>query len=152
METNENYNRQHQDLRIEDGIEYGDVIGGVDFDYAAKLTALNVTVLASIASAPPAPAGVRIAGAVSPNTTLSWDPVDRAVAPDLAGYRIYWRLTTEPEWNYSAFVGDTAEATLDNVIIDNWLFGVASVSNGGFESPVVFPGPAGAFFSASPQR
>jgi Zn-dependent M28 family amino/carboxypeptidase len=142
METNENYNRQHQDLRIE----------GVDFDYAAKLTALNVTVLASIASAPPAPAGVRIAGAVSPSTTLSWNPVDRAVAPDLAGYRIYWRLTTESEWNYSAFVGDTAEATLDNLIIDNWLFGVSSVSNGGFESPVVFPGPAGAFFPASPQR
>jgi Zn-dependent M28 family amino/carboxypeptidase len=152
METNENYNRQHQDLRIEDGIEYGDVIGGVDFDYAARLTALNVTVLASIASAPPAPAGVRIAGAVSPSTTLSWNPVDRAVTPDLAGYRIYWRLTTEPEWNYSSFVGDTAEATLDNVIIDNWLFGVSSVSNGGFESPVVFPGPAGAFFPTSPQR
>ena len=72
------------------------------------------------------------------------------VAPDLAGYRIYWRLTTDPEWNYSVFVGDAAEATLDNVIIDNWLFGVSSVSNGGFESPVVFPGPAGAFFPASP--
>lgn len=152
METNENYNRQHQDLRTEDGIAYGDVIGGVDFDYAAKLTALNVTALASIASAPPAPSGVRIAGAVSPSTTLSWNPIDRAVAPDLAGYRIYWRLTTEPEWNYSVFVGDTAEATLDNVIIDNWLFGVSSVSNGGFESPVVFPGPAGAFFPGPTQR
>jgi hypothetical protein len=78
--------------------------------------------------------------------------VDRAVAPDLAGYRIYWRLTTEPEWNYSVFVGDTAEAKLDNVIIDNWLFGVSSVSNGGIESPVVFPGPAGAFFPDPTQR
>jgi len=152
METNENYHRQHQDLRTEDGIEYGDVIGGVDFDYAAKLTALNVTALASIAWAPPAPSGVRIAGAVSPSTTLSWIPVDRVVAPDLAGYRIYWRLTTSAEWNYSVFVGDTAEATLDNVIIDNWLFGVASVSNRGFESPVVFPGAAGAFFEDSAQR
>jgi hypothetical protein len=128
------------------------VIDGVDFDYAAKLTALNVTVLASVASAPPAPSGVRIAGAVSPSTTLSWNPVDRAVAPDLAGYRIYWRLTTEPEWKYSLFVGDTAAATLDNVIIDNWLFGVSSVSNGGFESPVVFPGSAGAFFPDPTQR
>ncbi|MCK5482506.1 MAG: M28 family metallopeptidase [Gemmatimonadetes bacterium] len=152
METNENYHRQHQDLRTEDGIAYGDVISGVDFDYAAKLTALNVTALASIASAPPAPSGVRIAGAVSPSTTLSWNPVDRSVAPDLAGYRIYWRLTTAPEWNYSEFVGDSTEATLDNVIIDNWLFGVASVSNGGFESPVVFPGPAGAFFGGPAQR
>jgi len=152
METNENYHRQHQDLRTEDGIEYGDVIGGVDFDYAAKLTALNVTALASIAWAPPSPSGVRIAGAVSPSTTLSWIPVDRVVAPDLAGYRIYWRLTTSSEWNYSLFVGDTVEATLDNVIIDNWLFGVASVSNQGFESPVVFPGAAGAFFEDSAQR
>jgi hypothetical protein len=152
METNENYRRQHQDLRLEEGVEYGDVIGGVDFDYAAKLTALNVTALASIAWAPPAPSGVRITGAVSPSTTLSWVPVDRAVAPDLAGYRIYWRLTTEPEWNYSEFVGDSGGATLDNVIIDNWLFGVSSVSNGGFESPVVFPGPAGAFFEDPTQR
>ena len=152
METNENYNRQHQDLRTEGGIEYGDVIGGVDFDYAAKLTALNVATLASIAWAPAAPTGVRIRGAVSPSTTLSWIPVDRTVAPDLAGYRIYWRLTTEPEWNYSLFVGDATETTLDNLMIDNWLFGVSSVSKGGFESPVVFPGPAGAFFPGPAQR
>ncbi|NNK49273.1 MAG: M28 family peptidase [Gemmatimonadetes bacterium] len=149
METNENYRRQHQDLRTEDGIEYGDVISGVDFEYAAKLTSLNVTVLASIASAPRAPAGVRVAGAVSPSTTLSWDPVATEVAPDLAGYRIYWRLTTSPEWNHSVFVSDSTETTLENVIIDNWLFGVSSVSNGGFESPIVFPGPAGAFFMDS---
>lgn len=146
METNENYRRQHQDLRIEDGVEYGDVIEGVDFDYAAKLTALNVVTLASIAWAPSAPSGVAIRGAVSPSTTITWNPVDRVGAPDLAGYRIYWRLTTDPEWIHSVFVGDTTAATLDDVIIDNWLFGVSSVSNGGFESPVVFPGPAGAFF------
>jgi len=150
MEANENYRRQHQDLRVEDGIEYGDVIGGVDFEYAAKLTALNVVTLASIAWAPPAPSGVSIRGAVSPSTTLSWNGVDPAQAPDLAGYRIYWRLTTEPEWKYSIFVGDSTAATLENVIIDNWLFGVASVSNGGFESPVVFPGPTGAFFPDPP--
>jgi hypothetical protein len=150
METNENYRRQHQDLRTEDGIEYGDVIQGVDFDYAAKLTAANVVTLASIAWAPSAPSGVRITGAVSPSTTLSWNPVAPQGAPDLAGYRIYWRLTTASEWDHSAFVGNSTAATLDNLIIDNWLFGVSSVSNGGFESPVVFPGPAGAFFAAPP--
>jgi len=149
METHENYHRQHQDVRVEDGIPYGDVIDGVDFDYAARLTALNVMTLASIAWAPPAPSGVRIRGAVSPNTTLSWDPVERSIAPDLAGYRIYWRLTTEPEWNHSVFVGDVGEATLENMVIDNWFFGVSSVSDQGFESPVVFPGPAGAFFPHS---
>lgn len=149
METHENYDRQHQDVRVEDGVEYGDVIEGVDFEYAARITALNVITLASIAWAPPAPAGVRISGAVSPSTTLAWEPVDPRVAPDLAGYRIYWRLTTAPEWNHSLFVGDASRYTLQNVVIDNWLFGVASVSSSGFESPVAFPGAAGAFFPPS---
>ncbi len=152
METNENYRRQHQDLRTEDGIGFGDVIEGVDFGYAAKLTSLNVVTLPSITWAPAAPSGVRIRGAVSPSTTLSWSPVDRSIAPDIAGYRIYWRLTTSPEWNHSVFVGDATEHTLENVIIDNWLFGVSSVSNRGFESPVVFPGPTGAFFPESTGR
>ena len=152
METNENYRRQHQDLRTEDGIAFGDVIEGVDFGYAAKLTSLNVVTLASIAWAPAAPSGVRIQGAVSPSTTLSWSPVDRSIAPDIAGYRIYWRLTTSPEWNHSVFVGDSNEHTLKNVIIDNWSFGVSSVSNRGFESPVVFPGSTGAFFPESTGR
>ena len=152
METNENYHRQHQDVRTENGIEFGDVIEGVDFEYAARLTSLNVVTLASIAWAPAAPSGVMIRGAVSPSTTLSWSPVDRLSAPDLAGYRIYWRLTTSPEWNHSVFVGDTTAYTLENVIIDNWLFGVSSVSERGFESPVVFPGPTGAFFPESTGR
>jgi hypothetical protein len=73
--------------------------------------------------------------------------VDRQDTPDLAGYRIYWRLTTAFAWNHASFVGDVAEATLANVIFDNWLSGVSSVTYGGFESTVVFPGPAGAFFA-----
>jgi len=72
---------------------------------------------------------------------------NRQYTPDLAGYRIYWRLTTAFAWNHASFVGGVAEATLENVIIDNWLFGVSSVTYGGFESPVVFPGPVGAFFA-----
>jgi Zn-dependent M28 family amino/carboxypeptidase len=149
METHENYNRQHQDVREEGGVQYGDVIEGVDFDYAARLTALNVLTMASLAAAPPAPSGVRIRGAVSPNTTLSWDPLDPGIAPHLAGYRIHWRLTTQPEWEYSVFAGDVSEYTLRNLVIDNWFFGVSSVSEQGYESPVVFPGPAGAFFPPS---
>nr|MBA3564937.1 M28 family peptidase [Gammaproteobacteria bacterium] len=145
METHEHYDRQHQDLRVEDGRAYGDVIEGVDFDYAAKLTALNAVALASMAWAPPPPAGVEIEGAVSPDTTLRWLPVPDALAPELAGYRIYWRLTTSPVWTYRRFVGDIAEFTLENIVIDNYFFGVASVNADGFESPVVFPGPAGSF-------
>ncbi len=145
MEAHENYTRQHQNLRVENGIRYGDVIEGVNFPYAAKLTALNVVTLASLASAPPFPAGVRIKGAVSPDTTLSWMLPEGPAAANLAGYRVYWRLTDQPQWQWSRWVGLTDHATLKNVVIDNYFFGVASVSKDGYESPVVFPGPAGSF-------
>jgi hypothetical protein len=136
METHENYTRQHQDVRVEDGIAYGDVIEGVDFDYARQLTGVNAAVLASLAWAPPAPANVQIGGAVQPSTTLAWDPV---AAEGLAGYKIYWRETTAPQWNHSRFVGDVTEFTLDGIVIDNYLFGVAAVGRDGNESVVSFP-------------
>ncbi len=146
METNENYVMQHQDLRTEDGIKYGDTIDGVDFDYAAKLTGLNAVVLAGMAWAPAPPSNVQITGAVRPSTTLSWDALDKSQNPQLAGYKIYWRLTDSNQWEKSVFVpADVTEHTLENVVIDNYYFGVASVSKEGFESPVVFPGPAGSF-------
>jgi len=141
METNEHYDRQHQDLRIEDGRVYGDTIDGVDFDYAAKMTALNVVSLASMALAPAPPARVTIEGIVSPDTTLKWRRVKDAIT-----YKVYWRLTTEAQWQWSRIAGDVAEFTLENVVIDNYIFGVASVSKDGIESPVVFPGPIGAFW------
>jgi len=136
METHENYRRQHQDLRVEDGIEYGDVIEGVNFDYAAKLTGVNVITLAGLAWAPAPPTGVGIAGAVRASAVLSWDPV---VSEDPAGYRVYWRDTTAPQWEHSRFVGDVTEYTFENLVIDNYLFGVASVGTDGNESVVVFP-------------
>jgi Zn-dependent M28 family amino/carboxypeptidase len=137
METHENYNRQHQDIRVEDGIAYGDVIEGVNFEYAANLTAVNAITLASLAWAPPAPTNVRIGGAVQPSTTLAWDAVDDS---NLAGYKIYWRATTAPQWEHSRFVGTVTEYTLENIVIDNFLFGVAAVGQDGHESLVVFPG------------
>lgn len=137
METNEQYERQHQNLRVEDGIEYGDVLEGVDFDFASRLTAVNASVLASLAWAPPEPENVAIGGAVRPSTTLRWDPVDD---PNLAGYKIYWRDTTSPQWTHSRYVGDVTEFTLEGMVIDNYLYGVASVGVSGHESLVVFPG------------
>jgi len=137
METHENYNRQHQDIRVEGGVEYGDVVEWVDFDYLAKMTALNAAVLASLAWAPPAPANVRIAGANSPSTTLSWDVSED---PSLAGYKVYWRDTTAPQWQWHRWAGMNDSLTLENVIIDNFLFGVAAVGKEGNEGPVVFPG------------
>jgi hypothetical protein len=145
METHEHYNRQHQDLRTEEGIEYGDVIEGVNFDYARKLTALNIVTLAGMASAPPFPANVEIQGAVQPSTTLSWSLAEGKAAENLAGYKVYWRLTTDAQWTWSRYVGLTDTYTLENIVIDNYLFGVASVSTDGYESPVVFPGATGSF-------
>jgi hypothetical protein len=136
MEAHEHYDRQHQDVRVEDGVEYGDVVEGVDFAFAARMTAVNAAVLASLAWAPPAPTNVAIGGAVSPSTTLAWDPVDH---PDLAGYEVYWRDTTAPQWQHSRFVGDVTEYTLENMVIDNYLFGVAAVGRDGNESVVAFP-------------
>lgn len=140
METNENYTQQHQDIRVENGIAYGDVIEHVDFDYAAKLTALNAVTLASMAWAPAPPVEVDIRGQVSPDTTLSWQKV-----PGATSYRVHWRLTTDAQWTNYRTVGDVDTYTLENVVIDNYFFGVSSVSETGVQSPVVFPGPAGAF-------
>ncbi|WP_420936160.1 M28 family metallopeptidase [Alteromonas sp. A081] len=145
METNENYTRQHQDLREEDGIKYGDTLDGVNFEYAAKLTGLNAVTLAAMAWAPNPPTNVSIKGAVEPSTTLLWDALDTAQNPQLKGYKVYWRHTDAPQWEYSKFVGDVTEATLENVVIDNYFFGVASVNKDDVESVVVYPGPAGSF-------
>ena len=142
MEVNEHYDRQHQDLRTEDGRHFGDAIEFVDFDFASRLTAVNAVSLAALAWAPAPPADVSIEGIVQASTTLKWTMGEDV---NLAGYRVYWRLTTEPEWTHSRWVGKTDQYTLENIVIDNYLFGVASVAKDGNESPVVFPGPAGAF-------
>ncbi|WP_425542141.1 M28 family metallopeptidase [Bowmanella denitrificans] len=145
METNEHYDRQHQDLRSENGIVYGDTLDGVNFAYAAKLTALNAVSLASMAWAPSPPAKVEIKGAVQPSTTLSWAPAANTERDLVKGYKIYWRYTDQPQWQFSRYVGKVNSFTLENVVIDNYFFGVASVAENGLESPVVFPGAAGSF-------
>src|SRR6056297_214634 len=134
MEAHENYTQQHQDIRLEDGIAYGDVLEHVDFDYAAKLTAVNAISMASLAWAPPAPKTVEIGGIVEPSAKFKWSKVDGAV-----GYRIYWRDTTSPTWDNSRYVGDVNEFTLTGIVIDNYFFGVSAVGANGFESQVVFP-------------
>jgi Zn-dependent M28 family amino/carboxypeptidase len=134
MEAHENYTQQHQDIRVENGINYGDTFEHVNFDYAKKLTAVNAINLASLASAPPPPKNLAIGGIVKPAAKFKWDKVDGAV-----GYKIYWRDTTSPTWDNSRYVGDVSEFTLDSIVIDNFFFGVASVGKDGYESMVVFP-------------
>lgn len=134
MESHENYYRQHENIRMENGIAYGDVIEYVDFDYVAKLTAVNAIAMASLAWAPPEPTNVAIGGIVEPSVKLKWDKAEGAI-----GYKIYWRETTSPTWDYSRYVGDVSEFTLEGIVIDNYFFGVASVGKDGHESVVVFP-------------
>ena len=136
METHENYDRQHQDIRAENGIEYGDVVEHVNFDYARKLTAVNAINLARLAWAPPAPQEVEIGGMVAPAAKLRWQKVED---DQVAGYKVYWRETTSPTWDHSRFVGDINEFTVEGFVIDNYFFGVATVGKDGHESPVVFP-------------
>ncbi|MEZ4793865.1 MAG: M28 family metallopeptidase [Flavobacteriaceae bacterium] len=134
MEAHENYNQQHQDIRFENGIEYGDKLKFVNFEYAKKLTAVNAINLASLAWAPPAPETVSIGGIVEPSAKLKWNAVAGAV-----GYKIYWRDTTSPTWDHSRLVGNVTEFTLEGIVIDNYFFGVASVDEAGHESVVSFP-------------
>ena len=139
-EAHENYTRQHQDLRKEGGIDYGDSIDGIDFRYLARVTALNAITMASLSRAPAPPTQVETKGALATDTTVSWHKV-----PGAAGYRVHWRDTTAPQWQYVRAVGDVDQAVLADVVIDDWFFGVSAVSADGYESPVVFPGFAGSF-------
>lgn len=134
MEAHENYTQQHQDIREENGIQFGDVLEHVNFDYAAKLTAVNAINLASLGWAPPSPENVEIGGVVEASAKLRWKPVAGAV-----GYRVYWRDTTSPTWDYFRDVENVTETTLTGIVIDNYFFGVAAVGPDGHESPVVFP-------------
>jgi hypothetical protein len=86
---------------------------------------------------------VKIKGGVASDTQLSW--TSSAGSP-AAGYRVHWRDTTEPAWTHSRDAGNAESLTLSNIVIDDFAFGVASVSAEGFESPVVFPGETGAFW------
>ncbi len=133
MEAHENYTQQHQDIRTENGIEYGDKLKFVNFNYANKLTAVNAINLASIASAPPSPKNVGIGGIVEASAKLKWDKVNGA-----KGYKIYWRDTTSPTWDNFKYVSET-EFTLKGIVIDNFFFGVASIGKNGHESIVSFP-------------
>jgi Zn-dependent M28 family amino/carboxypeptidase len=139
-EAHEDYTRQHQDLRTEHGIRYGDTIDGVDFRYLARVTALNAITMAALSRAPAPPTGVTTTGALATDTTVHWNQV-----PGAAGYRVHWRDTTAALWQHARAVGDVNQTVLKDVVIDDWFFGVSAVSADGYESPVVFPGFAGSF-------
>jgi len=144
----ENYNWQHQDLRTESGVEYGDTVERMDFPYLRKVTALNVAALAALARAP-APPVPMVEGAVSTDTQLSWSPV-----PGAAASIVRWRRTDASNWEHSLRVmegcmiltrGGRCSVTLRGIRVDDWVFGVSSVAADGSESPVASAVPGGAF-------
>ncbi|MBS0332168.1 MAG: peptidase M28, partial [Proteobacteria bacterium] len=145
-ESHENYNHQHQDLRTENGIRYGDLLEGVDFPYLANVTRLNVITMAALAMAPAPPTRVDVSGAVTDDTTVKW-----AAAADAASHRVWWRDTLDPRWRrVTSRVAGGDSTTLKDVNIDDWFFGVSAVGADGWESPVVFPGPQGSWTHEAP--
>ncbi len=139
-EAAENYDRQHQDLRSVGGVTYGDVISGVDFNYLAQVTRLNVITLAAMASAPEPPLDVRISGAVTADTRLDWKASAGAI-----DYKVFWRPTTASQWQDSRDAEMATSLILRGVNIDDNFFGVSAISADGYASPIEFPGSAGAF-------
>ena len=138
----ENWNHQHQNVRTENGVFYGDTIEFVDFAYLARVTRLNAMALASLASAPPPPMEVTVNGALSDDTTVKWTATAGA-----ATYRIWWREATSPTWQHSLDVpGDKVEFVVKDVVLDDHFFGVQTLSAAGFGSPIQYAGPPGAFF------
>jgi hypothetical protein len=138
-EPHEDYTHQHQNLRTENNVFYGDTIEFVDFDYVANVTRINAASLAMLALAPARPKNVGIiTGRLTNDTDLKWDAGQDA---DLAGYEIVWRDTTSAIWTNSLFVGNVTAYTAKEMSKDNYFFGVRAVDKVGNKSPVSFPRP-----------
>jgi hypothetical protein len=135
-EPTEDFAHQHQDVRVEDGKQYGDLPEFCDFAYIARVAKVNAAALWTLAQAPGTPTGVRLLTSSLTNATqIVWE---RGPDPDLAGYEVVWRETTEPEWTHVVPAGEVTEFELD-LSKDNVFFGVRAVGRSGLRSPVAFP-------------
>lgn len=139
-ETNEDFRHQHQNVRVENGVQYGDLPEFNDYNYIANVTRMNAASLATLALAPARPknAGL-VTGRLAIDTELKWDPNKE---PDLAGYEIAWRDTTSPVWTNSRTVGNVTTFTMKGMSKDNYFFGVRAVDREGNRSPASYPRPA----------
>jgi peptidase M28-like protein/fibronectin type III domain protein len=147
-EVNEEYKHQHQNVRIENGVQYGDLPEFVDFSYIANVARVNAASLAMLALAPSRPQNVNILTArLSNDTDLKWDENKE---PDIAGYEIVWRDTTSPVWTNSKAVGNVTSFTMKGMSKDNYFFGVRAVDKDGNRSPVTYPKPLGRNQPATP--
>src|SRR5499427_3711207 len=137
-EPNENYQHQHQNVRIENGIQYGDLPEFDDFNYIADVARVNAASLAALASAPARPKTVTFPTSLSNDTPIKWEANKE---PDLAGYEIVWRDTTEALWTNSQSVGNVLTFTMKGMSKDNYFFGVRAIDKDGNRSPVAYPRP-----------
>ncbi|HTU83796.1 MAG TPA: M28 family metallopeptidase, partial [Candidatus Acidoferrales bacterium] len=134
VEAHENFTHQHQDVRVQSGVQYGDLPQYIDADYLARATQANVASLAALALGPAPPRDVQLVAArLGYDSTLRWQPAADAVA-----YEIVWRATDAPQWEYSQNVGDVTTATVP-VSKDDYIVGVRSVDSAGLRTPVVYP-------------
>jgi acetylornithine deacetylase/succinyl-diaminopimelate desuccinylase-like protein len=140
-EVNEEFRHQHQNVRVENGVQFGDLPEFVDFAYIANVARVNAASLAALAWAPSRPKGVTILAArLSNDTDLRWEANKE---PDLAGYEIVWRDTTSPVWTNSKAVGNVTSFTMKGMSKDNYFFGVRSIDKDGNRSQVTYPRPQG---------
>ena len=137
-EFREDFHHQHQNVRTENGIEYGDLTKFVDFEYVAHVARLNAATLASLASAPAPPANVHLLTKDLENdSTLTWEAAPGGLA---TGYEVLWRETTAPEWEYVQKVGNVTRTTL-KLSKDNVIFAVRAVDAQGHRSLPIVPLP-----------
>jgi hypothetical protein len=140
-EPRENFDHEHQDTQVVDGVQYGDLIEFVDFDYTARVAKINGAALWALATAPSTPKNAQIhttpPGTFSGTnlTTLTWDPNPE---PDVTGYEVVLRDTTSADWTSAIYVGDVSSVVLD-ISKDNVQFGIRAVDQAQHRSPVAFP-------------
>jgi hypothetical protein len=135
----EDFRHQHQNPRVENGVQFGDLPEFVDFEYVAKVARVNAVALAALASGPAAPLEVQMETlSLENDSTLRWKA---NAEPDIAGYRIVWRDTTSPHWQHRRDVGNVTRATIKGVSKDNVLFGVEAYDKEGNTSAATYPVP-----------
>ncbi|MEO6991395.1 MAG: M20/M25/M40 family metallo-hydrolase [Candidatus Baltobacteraceae bacterium] len=136
VEQNENFDHQHQNVRVEGGVQYGDLVRFVDFDYLARVTRMNVAAITTLALAPAEPVPRMVVRDLGYDTTLVWKPVPRA-----ASYEVVWRATFEPLWTHLAPVLNATSYTAVGVSKDDFIFGVRALDADGHAGVVAYPLP-----------